>query len=117
MQGKKDEPKERWKKKSILWELPYWKYLAVRHSIDAMHVKKNVCGSLLGTLMNDKHKTKDHENARKDLEELGIRPALRRDDTGTKLPASAIALTTKEKMELCDFLWSVKVPSHYSSNI
>jgi len=47
-----------------------------------MHVKKNVCGSLLGTLMNDKHKTKDHENARKDLEELGIRHELRRDGTG-----------------------------------
>jgi len=41
-----------------------------------MHVKKNVCGSLLGTLLNDKHKIKDHENARKDLEELGIRPEL-----------------------------------------
>ena len=76
------EPKQRWKKKSILWELPYWSFLRVRHSIDAMHVKKNVCGSLLGTLMNDKHKTKDHENARKDLEELGIRPELRCDGTG-----------------------------------
>ena len=93
------------------------KYLAVRHSIDTMHVKKNVCGSLLGILMNDKHKTKDYENARKDLQELGIRPELRRDDTGTKLPASAIALTTKEKKELCVFLRSVKVPSGYSSNI
>lgn len=56
---KQDDPKIRWKKKSILWELPYWLYLAVRHSIDGMHVKKNVCGSLLGTLMSDKHKTKD----------------------------------------------------------
>ena len=93
---KKDEPKERWKKKSILWELPYWKYLAVRHSIDAMHVKKNVCGSLLGTFTNDEHKTKDHENARKDLEELGIKSELRRDDTGTKLPASAIAHKREE---------------------
>ena len=82
-----------------------------------MHVKKNVCGSLLGTLMNDKHKTKDHENARKDLEELGIRPELRRDGTGGQLPASAITLTVKEKKELCDFLRSVKVPSGYSSNI
>ena len=105
------ELKQRWKKKSILWELPYWSFLRVRHSIDAMHVKKNVCGSLFGTLMNDKHKTKDHENARKDLEELGIRPELRR-----QLPASTITLTVKEKKELCDFLRSVKVPSGYSSN-
>ena len=54
------DPKIRWKKKSILWELPYWVDLAVCHSIDDMHVKKNVCGSLLGTLMYDKYKRKDH---------------------------------------------------------
>uniref|UniRef100_J3NCM6 Ubiquitin-like protease family profile domain-containing protein n=1 Tax=Oryza brachyantha TaxID=4533 RepID=J3NCM6_ORYBR len=47
-----DEPEIRWKKKSILWELPYWKVLAICHSIDAMHVK-NVCGSLLATLINE----------------------------------------------------------------
>jgi len=52
---------KRWKKKSILWELPYWKDLAVRHSIDVMHVTKNVCGSLLGTLLNTKGKSKDHQ--------------------------------------------------------
>jgi hypothetical protein len=46
--------KKRWKKMSILWELRYWKDIAVCHSIDLMHVEKNVCGSLLGTLMNDK---------------------------------------------------------------
>ena len=34
------DPKIRWKKKSILWELPYWVDLAVRHSIDDMHMKK-----------------------------------------------------------------------------
>ena len=77
-------------KRSILWELPYWTNLAICCSIDAMHVKRNVCSSLFGTLMNDKHKTKDHENARKDLEELGIRPKLRRDGTGTQLQALAI---------------------------
>jgi hypothetical protein len=82
-----------------------------------MHVKKNICGSLLGTLMNDKHKTKDHENARKDLEELGIRPELRHDGTSTQAPACAINLTNEDKKELCDFLRTVKVPSRYSSNI
>jgi hypothetical protein len=32
-----------WNKKSILWELEYWPMLDVCHSIDNMHVKKNVC--------------------------------------------------------------------------
>jgi len=66
---------------SILWELPYWKDIAVHHSIDLMHVKKNVYGSLLGALMNDKWKTKDHAKAGADLEELDIRPELRPDGT------------------------------------
>jgi hypothetical protein len=67
--------------------------------------------------MNDKHKTKDYKNARKDLEELGIRPELRHDGTGTQPSACAINLTKEEKKELCDFLRTVKVPSSYSSNI
>ena len=57
-----------------------------------MHVKKNVCGSLLGTLMNDKWKTKDHAKARADLVELDIMPKLRLDGTSAQPPLSAINL-------------------------
>ena len=89
----KSADKKRWKKMSILWELPYQKDRAVRHSIDLMHVKKNVCGSLLGTLMNDKWKTKDHTKARANLEELDIRPELCPDGTSAQPPLSAINLT------------------------
>ena len=78
---------------SILWELPYWTDLAVRHIIYLMHVKNNVCGSLLGTLMNDKWKTKDHAKSRADLEELDIRPELRPKGTSAQPPLSAINLT------------------------
>ena len=82
-----------------------------------MHVKKNVYGSLLGTLMNDKWKTKDHAKARADLEELDIRPKLRPDGTSAQQPLSAINLTREEKQELCDFFRSVKLPSRYAANI
>jgi hypothetical protein len=68
--------KKRWKKMLILWELPYWKDIVVHHSIDLMHVKKNVCGSFLGTLTNDKWKIKDLAKARVNLEELDISPKL-----------------------------------------
>jgi hypothetical protein len=37
-----EEEEEMWNKKSILWELEYWPMLDVRHSIDNMHVKKNL---------------------------------------------------------------------------
>ena len=82
---------------SILWELPYWKDIAVHHSINLMHVKKNVYGSLLGVLMNDKWKTKDHAKARADLEELDIRPELHLDVTSAHPPLSTINLTQEEK--------------------
>jgi hypothetical protein len=29
-----------WKMKSIFWELPYWKILKVRNTIDMMHLMK-----------------------------------------------------------------------------
>jgi hypothetical protein len=48
---KKKKMKGIWNKKSILWELEYWELLDVRHSIDNMHVKKNVCESIYGTLL------------------------------------------------------------------
>jgi hypothetical protein len=50
--AKNNEEDDMWKKQSIFWELPYWKDLDVRHSIDVMHIEKNVCDSLIGTLLN-----------------------------------------------------------------
>jgi hypothetical protein len=56
--GDGEEEEGMWNKKSVLWELEYWPMLDVRHSIDNMHVKKNVCEATCG---------KDHKNAREDL--------------------------------------------------
>jgi hypothetical protein len=61
--GKNTEEDDMWKKQSIFLELPYWEDLDVRHSIDVMHVEKNVCESLLGILLNMDEKTRDHEHA------------------------------------------------------
>ena len=36
--------------------LPYWPDLAMRHSIDGMHIKKNVFESVIGILMHIKAK-------------------------------------------------------------
>ncbi|GJZ11025.1 hypothetical protein Tco_0545784, partial [Tanacetum coccineum] len=64
-----------WKKFNILYrKLRYWRHNSVPHCIDFMHVEKNVCDSLVGTLLNVPGKTKDGMNARLDLEELGIKP-------------------------------------------
>ena len=58
-----------WKKKSIFWELEYWKDLEVRSSIDVMHVTKNLCVNLLGFL-GVYGKTKDTPEAREDQQRI-----------------------------------------------
>ena len=53
-QKKDASEKNIWKKMSLFFDLLYWFDLNVRHCIDVMHVKKNVCDSLMGTLLNIK---------------------------------------------------------------
>ena len=61
-------PKDQvFKKKLVFQKLPYWEILRVRHCIDVMHVEKNICESILGTLLKIKGKTKDGDDARLDM--------------------------------------------------
>jgi hypothetical protein len=94
-----------WNKKSILWELEYWPMLDVRHSIDTMHVKKNVCEATCGKLLQQKSKGKDHKTAREDLKELGIRPELYAEETetGTNLPVAATTLSKGREKRILSF--------------
>jgi hypothetical protein len=84
-----------------------------------MHVKKNVCESLLRTLLNTDKKTRDHGHARADLKKIEINPELWLDDSvkGTELPTSYITLSKHEKKEFYGFLKNVKEPSGYSTNV
>jgi len=52
---------------SILWKLPYWEDLLVPHILDVMHIEKNICDNILGTLLQIEGKSKDTHNARLDL--------------------------------------------------
>jgi hypothetical protein len=46
------------------------------HAIDVMHVEKNVCKALVGTLLDIAGKTKDILQAWMDLEEMKLRKDL-----------------------------------------
>lgn len=59
-----DGDQQLWKKRSIFFDLPYWESNLLRHNWDVMHIEKNICDNLLGTLLNLDGKTKDNENAR-----------------------------------------------------
>jgi hypothetical protein len=93
--------------------------LDVHHSIDLMHIEKNVCESLLGTLLNTDEKTRDHGHVRADLKKMRIMPELWLDNSvkEMELPTSCITLSKHEKNEFCGFLKNVKVPSGYSMNV
>ncbi|GKB51240.1 uncharacterized protein Tco_0901993 [Tanacetum coccineum] len=122
--GKKDNaPKNNkniWKEKSIFWKLPYWERLQVPHSLDVMHIEKNVSESLIGLLLNIKGKIKYGINARKDMVEMGIRDELAPQEIGNKrtyLPAACFTLSKAEKNKFCQCLHDIKVPSGYVRSI
>ncbi|XP_056842958.1 uncharacterized protein LOC108829523 [Raphanus sativus] len=108
----------RWKKRSIFFKLPYWEKLLVRHNLDVMHVERNVAASLVSTLLHC-GKSKDGLAARKDLEELGIRPDLHSKMRGkrTYLPPAPWSLSKTEKKIFCRRLFDFKGPDGYCSNI
>ncbi|CAA7044905.1 unnamed protein product [Microthlaspi erraticum] len=108
----------RWKKKSIFFKLPYWEELPVRHNLDVMHVERNVAASIVATLLHC-GKSKDGLQARKDLEELGIRKDLHPTIQGkrTYLPAAPWSLSKTEKKIFCRRLFDFKGPDGYCSII
>ncbi|XP_028193232.1 uncharacterized protein LOC114378827 [Glycine soja] len=118
-QKKPSSTSNMWKKKSIFFDLPYWSDHHVRHCIDVMHVEKNVCDSLIGTLLNIKGKTKDGFKCRQDLVDMGIRQVLHPISKGNKtyLPPACYTMSTAENRSFCECLCNIKVPQGYSSNI
>jgi hypothetical protein len=93
----KNIPNGVWKNKSILWELPYWPYLDVRYCLDGMHIIKNICESLVGTLLNIQGKTKDGVNARKDMVAMGIRSELALQKHEKKLLITSVLYIIEEE--------------------
>jgi hypothetical protein len=140
---KKTKPLMRvWKARSVFWELDYWKLLRTPHSLDLMHITKNVCESLFGTLLNMPERTKDGQKTRHDLIVLGIRNDLQggreraEDDDdheeetegrrkGKKVkkcleyhcPAACFTLSPEEVRKFMKCLLGVKFPYGYAGKI
>ncbi|KAL8133946.1 hypothetical protein AgCh_009131 [Apium graveolens] len=92
-----------------------------RHNLDVMHIEKNICDSVLGTLLNIGGKTKDHLATRLDLQDQGIRKALHHmpsaDGKHLEFRAAKFDMTNKEKEIFCSVLENVKFPYGFASNI
>ncbi|KAL4016896.1 hypothetical protein IC575_024560 [Cucumis melo] len=108
-----------WNRLSSFLELPYWNDLHVRHCLDVMHIEKNVCMNILGTLLDIPGKIKDGLNARRDLVDLKLRPELAPISSEKKIfiPPACYTLTKEEKRCVLKTLSRIKVPEGYSSNI
>lgn len=108
-----------WKKESIFFTLPYWEHLLLHYNLDVMHIEKNVCESVVGTLLHMPGSTKDSVQARHDLKQFGIRHALQVDeDVASKmLPPAYYTMSPTEKDIFCKVLSRVKVPDGYTANI
>jgi hypothetical protein len=88
-----------WSRRGGLWKLPYWPTLKLRHNLDVMHIEKNICEYLIGTILNTPGKTKDTTKARLDLKDLGIKEELqfREDGDSCEMPNARYTLS-KEKI-------------------
>ncbi|KAL4388416.1 hypothetical protein GQ457_09G021810 [Hibiscus cannabinus] len=110
-----------WKKKSIFFSLPYWEHQLLRHNLDVMHIEKNICDNILGTLIGKEGKNKDTYKSRLDLVEMGIRsvlhPQTRTGRSTLYLPQASYQMTTSEKNSFLKVLKEMKTPDEYSSNV
>lgn len=91
--------------------------LLLRHNLEVMYIEKNVCESIVGTLLNMKGKTKDNLKSRKDLKDMVIRKNLHPDDDGASCKVGSFTLSKQEKHFFCKRILDLRLPNGYSSNI
>ena len=95
-----------WHKKSIFWELPYWKDLLLRHNLDVMHIEKNFFENIMNTILNVPGKTKDNIKSRLDLPDICSRSELHIKSNG-QVPVPIFRLSS-EKSRCCSTGWHQK---------
>ena len=106
-----------WQKKSIFWELPYWKDHLLRHNLDVMHIEKNFFDNIMHTVLNVAGRTKDSKNSRLDLPVICKRPELHITEDG-EIPFPIFRMEANAKAAL--FSWvkeDMKFPDGYVSNL
>ena len=109
-----------WTKRSIFWDLPYWKNNVIRHNLDVMHIEKNVFDNVFNTVMDVKGKTKDNVKARLDLKEYCRRRELHLQEmpNGKHVKPKAKFVLSKEQIrDVCKWVTELKMPDGYASNL
>nr|XP_027186018.1 uncharacterized protein LOC113784049 [Cicer arietinum] len=109
-----------WTKRSIFWDLPYWKDNLLRHNLDVMHIEKNFFDNVFNIVMNVKNKTKDNEKARMDLAMICQRSDLElvpHNNGKMTKPKANYCLTSNGAKNVCKWIKELKMPDGYASNL
>jgi hypothetical protein len=108
-----------WAKRSIFWELPYWKTNLLRHNLDVMHIEKNVFEYIFNTVMDVKGKTKDNIKARLDLTLFCNckNMELVCDRSRVAKPIASFVLEKNAQLLVYKWLKSLCFPNGHASNI
>ena len=104
--GSKKDHVPIWGRRVCLWDLKYWAKLKLRDNLDVMHIEKNICENLIGTILNLEGKTKDTLNARIDLKDLNIKEELqlRKEGDSYVMPRARYTLSKEQVVAFCQFL-------------
>ncbi|KAM0914261.1 hypothetical protein ACQ4PT_011640 [Festuca glaucescens] len=107
------------KKRSVFFQLPYWKTLLIRNNLDIMHIEKNVFDNIVNTVLDVDKRSKDNLNARKDLQVMNIRSDLHADFTGPKpvIPKAIYHMNAVGKKYFLKVLKHEVFPDGYASSL
>ncbi|KAL9379139.1 hypothetical protein Peur_027621 [Populus x canadensis] len=108
-----------WVKRSIFWELPYWKTNLLRHNLDVMHIEKNVFENIFNTIMDVKGKTKDNIKARLDVALFCNRKNMELVCDGSRVAKPRASFVLEKNAQLLVYKWlkSLRFPDGHASNI
>ncbi|KAK1604788.1 hypothetical protein QYE76_028461 [Lolium multiflorum] len=101
-----------WHLKVSLHHLPYWPELKIAHNLDVMHIEKNICDNIVGTLLELEGRNKDTVSARIDLKKFKmwkkywLKKIVKDDDDAAVTyakPPAPWTLSKEQKRHLCRF--------------
>jgi hypothetical protein len=108
-----------WVKRSIFWELSYWKTNLLRHNLNVMHIEKNVFENIFNTVMDVKGKTEDNIKARLDVALFCNRKNMELicDESRVAKPRASFVLEKNAQLLVYKWLKSLCFSDGHSSNI
>jgi hypothetical protein len=108
-----------WVKRSIFWELSYWKTNFLHHNLDVMHIEKNVFENIFNTVMDVKRKTKDNIKARLDIALFCNRKNMELVCDGSRVAKPRASFMLEKNAQLLVYKWlkSLHFPDGHALNI